>query len=115
MRWRECATYCRPRSRSPIVIVGVTPENFNGTQVSATSDLTLSLAKAAMLEANALVKSASVCRVRLMGRVRRAQEIRPLWHLTTTKKLCTPCSGQGAWSGNGHLSHVLLKLSPEEG
>ena len=73
-------------NRWPIVIVGVTPENFNGTLVSETSDLTLPLAKASMLEANGLAKPASVWWVRLMGRLQPGRtlqqvhaELRPLF------------------------------------
>ena len=57
-------------NRWPMVIVGVTPESFNGTLVSETSDLTLPLAKAPLIEADGLAKRASVWWVRLMGRVR---------------------------------------------
>ena len=57
-------------NRWPMVIVGVTPESFNGTLVSETSDLTLPLAKAPLIEADGVAKRASVWWVRVMGRVR---------------------------------------------
>ncbi len=57
-------------NRWPAVIVGVTPEHFDGTLVTETSDLTIPMAKAALVEANGLPKRASVWWVRIMGRMK---------------------------------------------
>jgi predicted permease len=55
---------------APLVIVGVTPEGFNGTLATKTSDLTIPIAHAALAEQSGRAKPRSTWSVRIMGRLR---------------------------------------------
>jgi predicted permease len=57
-------------NRSPAVIVGVTPEGFDGPQVSKSSDITLPIATAARVNRTAAVRPVSVWWLQMMGRLR---------------------------------------------
>ncbi len=62
-------------NRSPVTIVGVTPEGFNGTLVTETSDLTLPMGQAPLFEANGLAKPPSIWWMRIMGRLQPGRTI----------------------------------------
>jgi predicted permease len=55
---------------SPVVIVGVTPEGFDGTLATETSDLTLPLAQAGLAQANGRPRPRSTWSLRIMGRLK---------------------------------------------
>ena len=55
---------------SPVVLVGVTPEGFDGTLATETSDLTLPLAHAGLAEENGRAKPRSTWSLRIMGRLK---------------------------------------------
>jgi predicted permease len=55
---------------SPLVIVGVTPEGFDGTLATETSDLTIPIAHASLAEENGRAKPRSTWSLRIMGRLK---------------------------------------------
>jgi predicted permease len=55
---------------SPVVIVGVTPEGFDGTLATETSDLTVPLVHAGVAEQNGRPKPRSTWSLRIMGRLK---------------------------------------------
>jgi predicted permease len=55
---------------SPVVIVGVTPEGFDGTLATETSDFTLPLVHAGLAEQNGRPKHRSTWSLRIMGRLK---------------------------------------------
>jgi predicted permease len=56
-------------NRTPVVIVGVTPEGFDGPRMSETSDITLPIATAARLSPTGRARPASVWWLQMMGRL----------------------------------------------
>ena len=57
-------------NRSPVVIVGVTPEGFDGPRMSESSDITLPVALAARVSPAGGVRSVSVWWLQMMGRLK---------------------------------------------
>lgn len=56
-------------NRLPVVIVGVTPEGFDGPRISESSDITLPLATAARLSPTGRLQPVSVWWLQMMGRL----------------------------------------------
>jgi hypothetical protein len=54
----------------PVAIVGITPEGFDGTLATETSDFTMPLAQAQLAEATGIPKPPSTWWVRIMGRLK---------------------------------------------
>ena len=57
-------------NRSPVVIVGVTPEGFDGPRMSESSDITLPIAMAARLNPTGRARPVSVWWLQMMGRLK---------------------------------------------
>ncbi len=57
-------------NRSPVTIAGITPEGFDGTLATETSDLTLPLGQAHLTESSGRPKPRSTWWLRIMGRAR---------------------------------------------
>jgi predicted permease len=57
-------------NRSPVVIVGITPEGFDGPRMSESSDITLPLAIAGRLSPTLRARSVSVWWLQMMGRLK---------------------------------------------
>ena len=57
-------------NRSPVVIVGITPEGFDGPRMSESSDITLPIAVAARLSPTGRARPVSVWWLQMMGRLK---------------------------------------------
>jgi len=57
-------------NRSPVVIVGITPEGFDGPRMSESSDITLPIAMAARLNPTGRARPVSVWWLEMMGRLK---------------------------------------------
>ena len=57
-------------NRSPVVIVGITPEGFDGPRMSESSDITLPIAIAARLSPTGRARPVSVWWLQMMGRLK---------------------------------------------
>ena len=57
-------------NRSPVTIVGVTPEGFDGPRMSESSDITLPIAMAAQLNPTGRARPVSVWWLQMMGRLK---------------------------------------------
>jgi predicted permease len=57
-------------NRSPVVIVGIAPEGFDGPRMSESSDITLPLASAARLSPTGRARPVSVWWLQIMGRLK---------------------------------------------